>query len=79
MGLRSTLKGSFVNCSREFYLQYLTDLPSLRKRPTFRNATIGFSGEVTSEERTQKFHADGASSPRSCLSDASDFQKGTHP
>ena len=29
---------------------------SLRKQPTFRDATTGFSRKMTSEKRLQKFH-----------------------
>ena len=38
---------------------------SLRKQPTFCNATKWFSGEMTSEKRAQKFNTDDVSLPRS--------------
>ena len=37
---------------------------NLSEQQTFRDATTGFPGEVTSEKRAQKFHTDDASLPR---------------
>ena len=44
-------------------------VPSLRKQPTLCEPTTGFTCEMKSEKRAQKFHTDEASLPRSgkCL------------
>ena len=52
---------------------------SLRKQPTFRDATRWFPREMTSEKRAQKFHTDDASLPKSSASvwAEANFPRGT--
>ena len=39
-------------------------ITSLRKQPTFRDATTYFSREMTFQKRTHKFHTDDATKPK---------------